>query len=131
MNQAKNTYLMEYQRLLINKANLLKTKEKKINFSRWKYKAQECHNFNTFINFIKDTVNITRKFYREKTGKLQPFLTIAHDGWDSKRRDVLGVSIHFICSSYWIPISFPVGLRGYESKKSKDMVIEICKILAR
>jgi hypothetical protein len=131
INQASNIYLLQYQQLLINNANLLKTKPKQIQFTKWKYKVQECSTFTNFANFVLMNIETARKYYIEQTGRQQPFLSVAHDGWDSKRKDILGVSIHFILPIHWIPISFPIGLKVLKSKTSINMMIQISKILAR
>ena len=65
------------------------------------------------------------------TGKNVAFLTISHDGWDSRRRDILGCCVHFVHPMYWKNISLPVGLKYLTSKKAVETVEQLNKILVR
>jgi len=46
------------------------------------------------LHLIK--IENTHNWLKEQTGNdCTPFITVGHDGWDSKDMDMLGVSIHF------------------------------------
>ena len=131
INKSRNPHLKEVLLLLIDHANLLKFRRSQICFSPWRYKVQECKSFNNFITFVTKAVTTARDHYKDITGKQLPFITVSHDGWDSKRRDMLGCCIHFIHPIYWKQISIPIGLKRLTSKKSIDMVAQLNKILVR
>lgn len=131
INQAGNPNLKALLRLLIDNANLLKFRRSQICFSAWRYKVQECKVFNTFTTFLTKAVQISRDHYKDTTGKRIPFITVSHDAWDSKRRDMLGCCVHFVHPVYWKVISLPVGLKYLTSKKATDMVTQLNKILVR
>jgi hypothetical protein len=73
----------------------------------------------------------TRNHYIQEFGTTVPFISVSHDGWDSKDNDVLGVSIHFIVPEDWVRVSLAVGLRRVLSKTSSNTVMEINKMLHR
>ena len=60
-----------------------------------------------------------------------PFITVSHDGWDSKDNDILGVSIHFVVPQHWKMVSLAIGLRRIYSKSSQAVVDAITNILLR
>lgn len=132
MNQSNNVYLHELLQLLISKGHVFKPgTSNKIAFSTYRYKVQEIKSFTTFTNFVTNSIAQSRKYYIEQTGKKIPFLSIGHDGWDSKRRDILGVTVHFVHPIHWVTITLPVGLKYLTSKKSVDMAEQINKVLSR
>jgi hypothetical protein len=131
INQTRNPYLKDLLRLCVDNANLLKFRRTLICFSPWRYKVQESKIFNTFTNFITKAVATARDHYKDTTGKQLPFITVSHDAWDSKRRDMLGCCIHFVHPVYWKKNSVPIGLKYLTSKKSTDMVDQLNKILVR
>ena len=72
-------------------------------------------------------------YYERKTGnKSVPFINVAHDGWDSKRHDMLGSCIHFICPYDWTYVSVPIGLQHITNgKTSKNMAEQLSRMLSR
>jgi hypothetical protein len=133
IRQANNEYLHEYSRYLIENAGVLQSQKSNVLFSRRKYLKQELMLFNTFTMIVTNLVDSTRNYYKNQTNNPGgiPFICVAHDGWDSKDHDVLGVSIHFLVPYDWIYVSLAVGLQRMSSKKSADMVEHINKILRR
>jgi hypothetical protein len=131
INQTKNQHLHELLRLLVDYAHLLKFRRNQICFSPWRYKAQECKTFIQFTSFLTKAVTSAREYYKDTTGKHIPFITVSHDAWDSKRRDMLGCSVHFVHPQYWKMISIPIGLKYLESKKAVEVVEQLNKILIR
>jgi hypothetical protein len=133
IRQANNEFLHDYTRYLIGNANILQSQQSNLLFSRYKYIKQELLLFNTFTTMVTNLVDRSRQFYKQQTNNQNgiPFLCVAHDGWDSKDHDVLGVSIHFIIPGEWVYLSMAVGLQRVESKRSADTVEHINKILRR
>ena len=56
---------------------------------------------------------------------------MAHDGWDWKDDDVLGVSIHLFDPLSGEMFSVAIGLQRLSSKKAVDVASDILRILAR
>ena len=131
INQTSNPTLNDLLKLLLDNAHVLKFRRQQICFSPWRYKKQECKAFNNFTTFLTTTISSAREHYKEITGKFSPFISVSHDGWDSKRRDMIGCSIHFIHPIYWKHISVPIGLKYLSSKKSAETVTQLNKILVR
>jgi hypothetical protein len=131
INQAPNIHLNKLLQEIVTNGPTLKFHRSKVCFTRWRYKQEEIRAFNKFTNFVTTSIEQTRKYYLENTGKHVPFLSVAHDGWDSKRRDVLGVSIHFVSPIHWKTIKLLVGLKHLVSKKASSVTTQINKILAR
>lgn len=131
MNQTNNVHLHELLQLLVAKGSVFKKGQKNIRFTPHRYKVQETKAFLSFVNFVSHAISSAREFYVEATGKHIPFLSVGHDGWDSKRRDILGVTIHLVHPVNWVTIALPIGLKYDESKKAEDMALQINKILTR
>lgn len=129
--QADNAHLQAFASHMVDNAQVYKQRKKAIGFSRWHYKSQELRIFTEFISFVKSAVDVSRNFYNNETGCHVPFITVSHDGWDSKKRDILGCCIHFIVPGQFVFISVPVGLKYLSSKKSEETVEHLNKILAR
>jgi hypothetical protein len=131
MNQTSNVYLNELIQLLIAKGAVCKKANKIISFSTHRYKEQEIKVFATFVSFVTKAISTAREYYVGRTGKQIPFLNVGHDGWDSKRKDILGVTLHLVHPERWVTIALPIGLKHAESKKSEEMYVQINKILSR
>lgn len=131
INQANNPYLNELLRTIVDYAHHLKFRRQQLCFSPWRYKVQECFMFNTFTTFLTTAVASAREYYKDTTGNRVAFITISHDGWDSKRRDMIGCCVHFVHPVHWRIISLPVGLKYLTSKKSIETVEQLNKILVR
>lgn len=130
--QASNEYLYKAMRACVCKAAVLPVNKKSIRFSRYKYINQRDKEFATFSKTVEAAVVYTSNFYALKIGSEKlPFICVSHDGWDSKRHDILGVSIHFVVPFLWMNLSIPIGLKYIRSKKSEDTVLQINKILRR
>jgi hypothetical protein len=82
---------------------------------------------------VKYLVSFTRVYYKNVLNVDEgiPFISVSHDGWDSKDNDVLGVSIHFIVPEHWKMISMAIGLRRVYSKTAEHLVSAITNILLR
>lgn len=73
----------------------------------------------------------TRSFYETNLKKIVPFLSVGHDIWDSKSKDVLGITVFF-----WHPtrkqyFKVPIGLVHIEDKKAVPTVQATMKVLER
>ncbi len=131
IRQSENPFLNDFLKYVTQHIPAFKGKKIDTNFSRHLYKKHEWLQFNQFILFVKHLVDRTRKWYLSECNQEVPFLTVSHDGWDSKDHDILGVSIHFVVPGDWIRINLAVGLKRVDSKKSEDTVQEINRMLQR
>lgn len=133
IDQSSNLHLNNFINYILENAESLRQKKQECFFSRWKYKRQELTQFFTFISTIRYLVSFTRDFYKTSLylETSTPFISVSHDGWDSKDNDVLGVSIHFIVPKYWRNVSMAIGLRRIYSKNAENVVNCIKSILLR
>jgi hypothetical protein len=131
IRQASNTYLHDLLKHLVENASHYQKNMKQLSFSKSKYKYQQNKSFYRFVHFVKSAVSATRAYYTERVGVSVPFITVAHDGWDSKKNDVLGVSIHFVVPHNMIRLEMPVGLQKLGAKTSVEVANQIMKILSR
>jgi hypothetical protein len=133
IEQSSNVHLTNFISYLLDNAEVLRLKKNDCFFSRWKYKKQEYAQFFTFISTVKYLVNFTRDYYKtvlNVEGGI-PFISVSHDGWDSKDNDVLGVCIHFVVPHHWKMVSMAIGLRRVYSKTAEHLVNAIKNILLR
>jgi hypothetical protein len=131
IRQANNQNLNKLIKCLIENGHVLKSKSIEITFSRYKYKKQEYTHFNNFICYVQQLINSARIYYVQELNEEVPFLSVSHDGWDSKDHDILGVSIHFVIPKDFVRVNLAVGLKRVDSKKSDNTVQEINNILQR
>jgi hypothetical protein len=133
IRQANNKHLHEYTQYVIENSHLLQSKKTVYNFLNTKFLKQELLLFNTFTMLVSNLVNRAKPFFKNQTNNPNgaPFICVAHDGWDSKGRDILGVSIHFVIHNNWEYLSMAVGLQRMNSKRSVDTVERINRILLR
>lgn len=75
-------------------------------------------------------VGVTRTFFTETLKKEIPFLTVAHDIWDSTKKDVLGVTVHFFCPATKTRVKVPVGMLVCNDKNSKAVCEQTLSMLA-
>jgi hypothetical protein len=99
---------------------------------RHKVSNQRYKSFNQLVQVVKSMVDKTRNWLQEQTmAKKIPFLTVGHDGWDSKDKDMLGVCVHFTDIEQSKRRTIALGLQQSHSKKSKDIAEHTLKILER
>ena len=60
-----------------------------------------------------------------------PFLIVAHDGWDGKRKLIFGVSLFFIHPANLIIYRIPVGLTEPIGKNADDLAKLTMDVLER
>ena len=73
---------------------------------------------------------MTRTFFTETLKKEIPFLTVAHYIWDSTKKDVLGVTVHFFCPATKTRVKVPVGMLVCDDKNSKAVCAQTLSMLA-
>jgi hypothetical protein len=78
------------------------------------------------INVVSSCIEKTYQWYKAATGSENvPFLNVAHDIWDSKEKEYLGVLIHFMIPFLRKCVSFPIGLQQAGSHKALDVVRDL------
>jgi hypothetical protein len=81
---------------------------------------------------VKRIVGKTRSWLLDQTKATSvPFITVGHDGWDSKDKDMLGVSLHLVDMEKGKKVTIAVGLQQLHSKKAVDVSDHVLKILER
>jgi hypothetical protein len=132
VRQSKNEHLEMFMNYLIDNADVLKTKRKSIAFSPFKYRQIETRFFLEIMVFVRSIIRFSRDYYRDALCKDSvAFVCVSHDGWDSRRHDILGCSIHMIVPYHFVQISLPVGLQVLENKSSESVVQHLNKMLSR
>ena len=72
----------------------------------------------------------TRNFWEKYCGKKIPFVIVAYDIWDSRKNEVMGVSVHFYNPCRRNSFQIPVGLETSDSKKAVATLIKGMQLLA-
>ena len=70
--------------------------EKDLNFGQRKFEQIHSNSICNTIMVISSFIERSRHFYKDSTGKQQGFISVCHDLWDGKIRELLGLSITFI-----------------------------------
>lgn len=77
--------------------------------SRRKLVAIQCTSFENLMSKVRNDIKLIRKWYIDKTGGQQPFITVASDVWDKSNKKILGMSIIYTnpitCETYYVPIA--------------------------
>jgi hypothetical protein len=80
---------------------------------------------------IAEIVSLVRLWYLYHTGLPTRFISLCHDLWDGKRRNLLGISIMFICPATMTQVKISVGLVECKDKKAADVSAKTLDILGR
>ena len=99
---------------------------------RLKVSNQRYRSFNQLVNVVKGMVDRSREWLKVQTkSNNTPFITVGHDGWDSKDRDMLGICIHFVDIDKGKMRTIAVGLQEAHSKKSAPTAEHTLSMLER
>ena len=90
---------------------------------RRKFVTIQCSSFNDFTSHVSSLVAKAREWYIKETGSAKPFITVAHDVWDGKRKQINGLSIFFFDPETLIFYKIPVALTPPFGKTA----IELCE----
>ena len=114
---------------------LTKAKRAAICIRRHRAGTLVSNKFEFLLASVATQVDDTWDYYIEnlKTNKRQTFITVMFDGWDSKKKDVLGVTVSFYnpCGRDPHAVCVALGLVPTTSKKSADVAQEVLKVLGR
>jgi hypothetical protein len=103
---------------IVTNAQHLKTDGDRLKIGPYKFNELAKNKFKTMTYVIGELIQLTREYYTNEIGKPVPFLTVAHDIWDSRNSEVLGVSIFFIFPLTFELLSLPIALPRVTSKKA-------------
>ena len=78
--------------------------------SQRKFAAIQFSSYDEFILKVTSLVSKVRQWYIKETGSAKPFITVAHDVWDGKLKQINGLSIFFIDPETLILYKIPVAL---------------------
>ena len=99
---------------------------------RTKVSNQRYRSFNQLVSMVKTMVDRSRLWLQQQTHReYVPFITVGHDGWDSKDKDMLGVCCHFVDMDRGKLRTIALGLQQAYSKKSVNTAQHTLKILER
>ena len=126
-----NEMLAKYTDHILMYSDFYKKKKDKVILSKPRYRIQRERSFVSFINVVRNLVKSTREYYLNKLGQRTPFINLAHDGWDSKDLDMLGVSIQFTHPVTFDHIRVAVGLRKTVDKTSISTACQVKEMIQR
>jgi hypothetical protein len=128
-----NPLLRNYLDHVLEHSHFYSRNKSMLLMGRQKVSKQRYRSFNQMVDLISLMVERSRNWLIEQTGssKAIPFLTVGHDGWDSKDKDMLGVCIHFVDMEKGKRRTIAIGLQQSFSKKSEPTAQHVLKILMR
>jgi hypothetical protein len=112
--------------------NVLKNvKETDLLVGRFKAVRIMTDTFEFLLAAVDRNVTETRDYWKTYTGSRQKFVTVCFDGWDSKRKDLVGVTVDFYNPVNSRILKVGVGLMATQSKKANDVASDILQCLER
>ena len=87
--------------------------------------------FNEMCQLIRNIVGTVRRWFLENSGSHRPFLSICHDIWDGKRRELLGISLLFIHPHTFDHFKLSAGLVHIKGKRAVEVAQETLRVLSR
>lgn len=114
-------FTMEHANQLSGKPDLLP--------GRFKFQSLRKTKWETLVAAIAWRVRVTRDYWKELLGHPIPFIVLCQDVWESKKKDVLGVTIMFLDPVAGTYEQIPIGLSLVGSKKSDELSEQILGIL--
>ncbi len=121
--------LFDVVHFAVNHSTLL-NKNATLNMGPQQYQTIQLLSFATMVSSISDVIIATCKHYENATGNQQSFLNVAHDIWDSKNWEILGVTVMFISLPNWHYLQLPVGLLPAVGKNATDCTAQIQTIIS-
>jgi hypothetical protein len=128
---ANSTEFADMMYFAVDNADTLKNKKESLKLGYNKFTSLSERKFNEMTYVIDRLVRLSRDYYNRLTGKNIPFLSVAHDIWDSNISPFLGISLFFVDPVNWQMVSFPIGMRKSKGKKSNIITNEIRNTLER
>ena len=89
--------------------------------SRKRLHTIRVSSFSSFKSTVKSKIESIRDYYIKTTGKRQPFIIVAHDVWESKRKDINGLTIFFTDPRTMETYRVAVALTAITSKKAVEL----------
>jgi hAT family C-terminal dimerisation region len=96
---------------------------------RFSFLSNQRKMWNTLLAAISMYVEATRISYKNILKKRIPFIVVSHDIWDSKAKEVLGVSIFFYSPAWQRNFCIPIGLEVVEDKTSDGTAAKTIELL--
>jgi hypothetical protein len=94
-----------------------------------KFQTLRKSRFESLVAAVSWRVDLTRQHWAQLVGHKIPFIILCQDIWDSKKKEVLGVTIMFFDPVAGFYERIPIGLELVGSKKSQDLSEQILDIL--
>jgi len=101
----------------VNNGHMLK-KIPRHAMARAKFQAIRRDTYQTVLGAAAWHADLAREHLAMILKKKTPFVTVAHDTWDSKKKEVLGVTVFFCCPPKKLRLKVPIGLAVVDDKTS-------------
>jgi len=128
---ARPTECPEFKELIeyaVNNGHMLK-KCGRISLGRAKFQAIRRDTYQTILGAVAWYAELARDHLTKILKKKTPFVTVAHDIWDSKKKEVLGVTVFFCCPPKKLRLKVPIGLTVVDDKTSSKTAELTMKML--
>ena len=100
-------------------------------FGTYKYDKLQEQSFGYMIPCLSSMVNSIRKWFTSKTGHPWKFISVRQDIWDSKRHELLDISLMFIHPETFDHSKVSAGLVHITGKKATDIAHDTLTVLKR
>ena len=87
--------------------------------------------FGWTIHYIRRHIELIRNHYVKITKQQQGFISLCHDIADAKSKEILGLTVVYICPLSGMYFLVPVGVIAAKGKKASVVAEQSCKILRR
>ena len=112
----------------INNGHMLR-KIPRRTMARAKFQAIRRDTYQTILGAVAWYAELAREHLKTILKKKTPFVTVAHDIWDSKKKEVLGVTVFFLCPPKKLRLKVPIGLSVVDDKRSEQTAELTMKML--
>lgn len=104
-----------------------------IKMGKYRYRSIQVEQFTEMVMTIREAVVRVREYHKITTGKpvAPPFIYIAHDIWDGRRRCILGLSVFFSDPVYGSCLQIPLGFVVSKGKTATVVAEQSQSILQR
>ena len=131
MTRPERPEFRELMEFTIFHAATLKKNMPKIVMGWEKFTRLRCSEYELLLGAVAFYATEARDFFKSKANKHVPFVSVGHDVWDSKKKDVLGVTVFFYNPVRDLYVIAPIGLAQVTSKGAVDTAAATLEILNR
>ena len=114
---------------VLSNAKTLSNAKKDLHMGRHQFNSFRKRQFDTLLAAIDMYVSGARNAYQVMLKKRVPFISVGHDIWDSKQKEVLGVTIFFYDPVTKDTFRIPLGLETCDNKAAEATVDQALDML--